>query len=38
LLKFDIITKKQLKSLFPILEKGLYDAFVENAAIKELTA
>ena len=30
-----MITKVELKSLFPGLEEGLYDAILENAEIKE---
>jgi CRP/FNR family transcriptional regulator len=33
-----MITKVELKSLFPGLEEGLYDAILENAEIKEVSA
>ena len=33
-----MITKVELKSLFPGLEEGLYDAILENAEIKEVPA
>lgn len=33
-----MITKPELKVLFPNLEEGLYDAIIENAEIKEVPA
>ena len=33
-----MITKSELKVLFPNLEEGLYDAILENAEIKEVPA
>jgi CRP/FNR family transcriptional regulator len=33
-----MITKPELKALFPNLEEGLYDAIIENAEIKEVPA
>ena len=33
-----MITKEELKSLFPGLEEGLYDAILENAEIKVVPA
>ena len=33
-----MITKELLKSLFPSLEEGLYDAMLEHAEIKEFPA
>ena len=33
-----MITKPELKVLFPNLEEGLYDAILENAEIKEVPA
>ena len=33
-----MITKPELKVLFPNLEEGLYDAILEHAEIKEVPA
>jgi CRP/FNR family transcriptional regulator len=33
-----MITKQELKTLFPGLEEGLYDAMIDNAEIKEVKA